>query len=71
LDFDHPVHLICDRGQCKHFCQLQKEKGRDHWTDRIRHAGEVMRDPWKNENEQMAELSEKVKTLAVKPKDKE
>ncbi len=52
------------------FISFKKEKGRDHWTDRMRQAGEVLRDPWKKENEQIKDLSEKVKNLDVKPKDK-
>ncbi len=50
---------------------MRKKKGQDHWTDRMRQAGEVIRDPWKKENEQMTQLSEKVKKLNSESRDHE
>lgn len=45
---------------------FRKKKGSDHWTDRMREAGEVLRDPWKNENAKLSELSEKVEQIKRK-----
>lgn len=53
------------------FLSFRKKSGSDHWTDRMRRAGEVLRDPWKNENAKISELSEKVNQLKQKSSDKE
>ncbi|MEA5078939.1 MAG: hypothetical protein VB013_10260 [Anaerolineaceae bacterium] len=53
------------------FLSFRKKSGSDHWTDRMRRAGEVLRDPWKNENAKISELSEKVNQLRQKSSDKE
>lgn len=50
---------------------FHKKKGSDHWTDRMREAGEVLRDPWKNENAKLSELSEKVEQIKRKKSDQE
>lgn len=48
---------------------FRKKSGSDHWTDSMRHAGEVLRDPWKNENAKLSELSEKVDQIKQKKND--
>lgn len=50
---------------------FRKRSGSDHWTDRMRQAGEVLRDPWKNENAKLTELSEKVQQIKQKKSDQE
>jgi hypothetical protein len=35
----------------------------------MRHASEVLRDPWKNENAKLSELSEKVDQIKQKKND--
>lgn len=53
------------------FLSFRKKSGSDHWTDRMRQAGEVLRDPWKSENAKISELSEKVNQLKQKNSDKQ
>ncbi len=53
------------------FLSFRKKKGQDHWTDRMHAAGEVLRDPWKQENAQLNELAEKVKKLNSEPDSEE
>jgi hypothetical protein len=50
---------------------FRKRSGSDHWTDRMRQAGEVLRDPWKNENAKLTELSEKVQQIKQKKSNQE
>jgi len=51
------------------FLGFRKQSGRDRWTDRIRDAGVVLRNPWGKEEQRLHELSERVDRLTNKASD--
>ena len=43
---------------------LRKKPPQNHWTNQIKKANETLEHPWKNEDDQFAELSQKVSRLS-------